>query len=136
MKYAVLSMDVEDWYHLDYFDRSKCDTSRSLLDGLDTYSELIARHDLPSSYFVLGELATQIKSRLIQLADAGHDISSHGWNHVRPLTMSPEAFSSELIKAKSGLEDIIGRPVPGYRAPCFSLDQTRLERIREALQGL
>ena len=36
-KVAVISIDVEDWYHLDYFDRSACDVSQSLLDGLDVY---------------------------------------------------------------------------------------------------
>src|SRR3989442_648447 len=40
---AVLSMDVEDWYHLDYFHRPSCDASCSLLDGLDVYLELLAR---------------------------------------------------------------------------------------------
>ena len=30
MKYAVLSMDIEDWYHLDYFDARKCNTDYSI----------------------------------------------------------------------------------------------------------
>ena len=41
MKKAVLTLDVEDWYHLDYFDRFECNTNNSLLDGLDEYVELL-----------------------------------------------------------------------------------------------
>ena len=59
MKRAVLSLDVEDWYHLDYFDRAECDTTSSLLDGLDAYIELIESLSIPSSFFVLGEIAEQ-----------------------------------------------------------------------------
>ena len=57
MKKAVLTLDVEDWYHLDYFDRAECNTDTSLLDGLDVYVELLESLSLPSSFFVLGEVA-------------------------------------------------------------------------------
>ena len=39
-KYAVLSMDVEDWYQLYYF-LGKADTSYSMLDGFENYVELL-----------------------------------------------------------------------------------------------
>ena len=50
MKKAVLSLDVEDWYHLDYFDRYECDANNSLLDGLDVYVELLESLSLPSIF--------------------------------------------------------------------------------------
>ena len=43
-------MDVEDWYHLDYFDRQECDTTYSLLDGLDVYVRLLNSLSIPSSF--------------------------------------------------------------------------------------
>ena len=52
-------MDVEDWYHLDYFNREECNTKNSLLDGLEEYVQLIESQSLTSSFFVLGELAEQ-----------------------------------------------------------------------------
>jgi polysaccharide deacetylase family protein (PEP-CTERM system associated) len=132
MKYAVLSMDVEDWYHLDYLDRSRCDLSRSLLDGLDVYHEWLEAEGVPSSFFVLGELAAGLQTPLRQLAAGGHDIGSHGWNHVRPMTMTPAAFLADLRRARETLEDVLGVAVPGYRAPCFSLDRVRLDTVWQA----
>jgi polysaccharide deacetylase family protein (PEP-CTERM system associated) len=132
MKYAVLSMDVEDWYHLDYLDRSRCDCSRSLLDGLDVYRELLDAEGAPSSFFVLGELAAALRTELRQLAADGHDIGSHGWNHIRPLTLTPQAFAADLRQARDAIEDALGQSVPGYRAPCFSLDRERLDLVWEA----
>ena len=47
-------MDIEDWYHLDYFDKSKCKRDYSMLDGINRYCELLDEHNIPSSFFVLG----------------------------------------------------------------------------------
>ena len=132
MKVAVLSMDIEDWYHLDYFDGMACDHSQSLLDGVGVYREILAQHDIPSSFFVLGELIEANRSLLSELVADGHDVGVHGWDHVRPFTMTLSEFSSDLQRSKKTLEDAIGSRVQGYRAPCFSLDRKRLDLVREA----
>ena len=132
MKAAVLSMDVEEWYHLDYFRGLECDRGRSLLDGITVYREILARHDIRSSFFVLGELVEQLRGLLADLAAEGHDLGIHGWEHTRPLTMKPAEFSEDLHRSKSTLEDAIGMPAIGYRAPCFSLDRPRLDLVQAA----
>ena len=130
-KYGVLSVDLEDWYHLDYLRDKPCDRAYSMLDGLDEYRRILESHDRPSSFFVVGEIAQSLSTVLRELADAGHDVGGHGWSHVRPLTMGVDGFASEVSRSKMKLEDILGRPVIGYRAPCFSLDRQRLEIVRD-----
>lgn len=127
MKYAVLSMDIEDWYHLDYLPGKACDRTYSMLDGLDAYQQLLEVHRICSSYFVLGEVVQPLKKTLQQISERGHDIGTHGRGHVRPLTMDRGTFESEVRSCKHELEDVLGRPVLGYRAPCFSLDRERLD---------
>ena len=131
MKYAVFSLDIEDWYHLDYFSGKECDRSYSMLDGLDVYREILESYDIPSSYFVLGEIADSLKTNLKELSEQGNDIASHGWGHVRPLTMEVVPFESEIKASKEKLENIIGKQVMGYRAPCFSLDRERLDIVNK-----
>lgn len=126
---VVLSLDIEDWYHLDYFDESACDREHSLLDGIDVYREILDRHDIPSSFFVLGELMHDQRAVIRELAKKGYDIGVHGWTHERPLQFSVEELETDLKRAKDTLEDIIGSPVSGYRAPCFSLDRQRLDIV-------
>lgn len=130
-KTIILSMDVEDWYHLDYFHNHKCDTSYSLMDGLDVYSEMLSRRNLPSSFFVLGNLVESIAHRLQQLASDGHDISSHGSNHIRPMSMSLSDFSAEAEHNFNLLTSLLRVTSVGYRAPCFSLDRERLNIIKD-----
>lgn len=131
MRQAVISLDVEDWYHLDYFDRRDCDTSNSLLDGLDVYVELLDSLSIPSSFFVLGEIAERKPEFFKDLVKAGHDVGSHGWNHIRPLTMGVEEFRADLLRSLSVMKEINGDRDFGYRAPCFSLDRERLDIVKD-----
>jgi polysaccharide deacetylase family protein (PEP-CTERM system associated) len=132
MKIAVLTMDIEDWYHLDYFDSSQCDKDYSLLDGINTYCEILQKHKIPSSFFVLGEIAESISTTLREIAKEKHEISSHGINHVLPITISLSEFYNELDRSKKTLEDIISSSIEGYRAPCFSIDRQRLDLVQKA----
>lgn len=131
MKYAVFSMDIEDWYHLDYFAGKPIDPSKTMIDGLVAYREILANCQIPSSYFVLGELINPLASSLRQLSEEGADIGVHGWSHQRPLLMDPIEFKKDVTRAKKLLEDVIQKPALGYRAPCCSLDRERLAVVRD-----
>ena len=130
MKKAILSMDIEDWYHLDYFDKNECDKKYSMLDGLDVYADILTKNKIKSSFFVLGELSYSIKRTLLKLSNDEHDIGSHGWNHSKPLEMSIPSFTEDIKKSKSELENLLSKKVEGYRAPCFSLDRERLDIVQ------
>ena len=131
-RYAVLSMDVEDWYHLDYFSALATDRSSSMLDGLDVYLSLLERHSIRTTFFVLSELADRLGGTLRAMAAAGHEIASHGVAHKRPLKMTVDEFSADLTQSKAVLEDVVQGSVQGFRAPCFSIDRVRLEEVRKA----
>jgi len=127
VKHVALSMDVEDWYHLDYFEREKCDNHYSMLDGLECYAEFLAEQNICSTFFVLGELVKPLKNVLRDLDAKGQEIGVHGWNHIRPIELSVKAFKDDVKQSKETLENALGKPVFGYRAPCFSLDRARLD---------
>ena len=129
---VILSMDIEDWYHLDYFNSSDCNKNYSLLDGIDIYLQILEKHNVPSSFFVLGEIAKSLSSGLNTIINNKNDIGSHGWDHRRPIMMSNAEFNDSLIKSKQTIENIISTSVEGYRASCFSLDRERLEQVQKA----
>jgi polysaccharide deacetylase family protein (PEP-CTERM system associated) len=128
-KYAVLSMDVEDWYHLYYF-AGKADKGYSMMDGFGNYVELLNRYDIKTTFFVLSELADQYKEEIKYAVSCGHEIACHGKTHTRPLDMDPVQFELEITEAKAKLEDIVGREVIGYRAPCYGIDNERYEIVQ------
>ena len=65
-KYAVISMDVEDWYH-SYFPEMDVDRSESLLDGLDVALDIMDQKNIKGSFFVVGEIADQLADTVISL---------------------------------------------------------------------
>lgn len=130
LKNAILSMDIEDWYHLYYF-MGKADTSFSMLDGFTNYVDLMNKHNAKTTFFVLGELARGIKDELNYAISCGHEIACHGYTHLRPLDMDVKEFKSQLIKAKETIEDVIGKEVTGYRAPCYGIDDERYQIVKE-----
>ena len=131
-RYAVLSMDVEDWYHLDYFLRLRPNRTSSMLDGLKVYRSILEKHSIHTTFFVLSELAEPLGETLRDMAAAGHEIASHGVAHRRPLTMTIDEFADDVRRSKAELENVVQQSVEGFRAPCFSMDRPRLEEVRKA----
>ncbi len=129
-KYAVMSMDIEDWYHLNYF-LGKAPRDFSMLDGFSNYVELLNKHEIKTTFFVLSELADQLREEIKYAVSCGHEIACHGKTHVRPLDMEPSEFKAEIIQAKAELEDLIGKEVIGYRAPCYGIDDERYAIVKE-----
>ena len=132
MKNVVLSMDLEDWYHLDYFDNNLGSKNFSMLDGVEIYCDLLKQHNIKSNFFVVGEIAKKIGPTLQKISKIGHEIGSHGWDHTRPNMLSKKQFVDQIINSKKILEDIIGVSVDGYRAPCFSMDREKLNMVIDA----
>lgn len=128
-KYAVITMDVEDWYHT-YFPEMNVDRSQSLLDGLDVALDIMDQKNIKGSFFVVGEIADKISEKLKEMDKKGHDIACHDWGHLRPVTMTVPEYTRQLKKAKNKLEEILGHEVSGYRAPSFGIDDEHFEAMR------
>jgi polysaccharide deacetylase family protein (PEP-CTERM system associated) len=56
-----------------------------------------------------------------RIAEAGHEIASHGWWHYRVTDLEPDEFREDIRSSKALLEDLTGQPINGYRAPSFSI---------------
>ncbi len=131
-KFAVLSMDIEDWYHLDYFSGKEVNKSRSMLDGLTNYIDMLNRYQIKTTFFTLSELAEAAKEQILYAADSGHEIACHGKSHVRPVMLSIDKFTNDIKEAKEVLSNLVGKEVVGYRAPCYSIDRTRYDIVMKA----
>jgi polysaccharide deacetylase family protein (PEP-CTERM system associated) len=51
----------------------------------------------------------------------GHEIASHSWDHRRVHRHSRASFREDVRTSKDALEQLIGEPVRGFRAPTFSV---------------
>jgi polysaccharide deacetylase family protein (PEP-CTERM system associated) len=82
---------------------------------------LLADADSTATFFTLGWIAERYPALVRRIADAGHELASHGFAHQRASAQPQSEFLADIRLAKAILEDISGRDVCGYRAPSFSV---------------
>ena len=128
-KTAVLTMDVEDWYHLEYFKNHKCDKNQTCIDGLDIFIDILNKHHVRGSFFLVASLIELIKNEIKNLFENGHDIGYHSWNHDRSVTLKNKDFEDDLQKGIKSLNSVTKTKSFGFRAPCFSLDSNKLNLL-------
>jgi len=122
----IFSVDVEEYFHAHALasvaPQTRWDTLPSRVEhGVELLLDLLARHQAVGTFFVLGWVADRHRGVVRRIADAGHEIASHGWWHRRVSSLSPEQFRVELRDSKRILEDQSGQAVRGHRAPSFSI---------------
>ena len=121
-----LSFDVEEHFQVSAFwseaRRQQWDKYDSRVENnTKRLVELLAQHGTKATFFVLGWVAERHPDLVKLLVEQGHEIASHGYGHELVTTQSPEQFRHDVRKAKNILENLIGSPVIGYRAPSFSI---------------
>ncbi|WP_235905638.1 XrtA system polysaccharide deacetylase [Tautonia marina] len=79
------------------------------------------RQEIRATFFILGTIARSKPDLVRAIHRAGHEVASHGWNHQRLHSMTPETFQDDLRMSLDALQDVTGEPVLGYRAPTFSV---------------
>ena len=124
----ALSVDVEDWFHVGAFEGtiSRADwaaLTHRVERNTDAVLSLFADTGVSATFFTLGWVAEHYPALMRRIADAGHEVASHGYDHARVFTLTPEGFRADLRRARALLQDASGQAVIGYRAPSFSIDQ-------------
>ncbi len=122
----ALSIDVEDYFQVSAFEnhirRSDWDVLPCRVErNVERILELLDAAGVHATFFVLGWVAERYSALIHRIAEAGHEVASHGFDHARVGAQSPAQFQADIALAKAVLEDISGRPVLGYRAPSFSV---------------
>ena len=139
-KTILLTIDVEDWFQVEnlrpWFPPSTWPhqplrvvrNTRRLLDLFDQF----APKTIQATFFILGWLAQRVPGLVREIHDRGHEVASHGFNHVMCNELTPKDLDADLVRSKRVLEDLIGAPVSGYRAPNFSISDCALQAVQAA----
>ena len=127
----ALTVDVEDYFQVSAlaplirradWDRIPCRVEQNVDRILDLFAEARAR----ATFFALGWIAERYPGLVRRIVEAGHELASHGYGHLRIHEQTPSEFSQDIRRAKSLLEDLAAAEVKGYRAPSFSIGRNTL----------
>jgi len=122
----ALTFDVEEYFHAEAFAGVLGPEEWPTLESRVTRSterllDILDRERVRATFFVLGWVAERHPGLVREIASLGHEIACHGYGHRMIQHLSRPDFERDVTRAKQALEDAIGRPVLGYRAPTFSI---------------
>lgn len=130
----AMTVDVEDYFHVSAFakvikpqdwERWPTTVERNTQRLLDLFDEA----QIKATFFVLGWVAERHTNLIREIAARGHEIASHGYSHQLVYKQTPDEFHSETARSKQLLEDLVQRPVVGYRAASYSITRQSLWAI-------
>lgn len=122
----ALTIDVEDYFQVSAFEtivpRAAWNRYDSRVErATQRLLDLLERRDVRATFFVLGWIADRMPALVRRIADAGHEVGSHSYDHRLVYELTPDEFLTDLRQAGRAIEDATGLPVRAYRAPSFSL---------------
>ncbi len=122
----ALTVDVEDYFQVlamaPYVPREQWGQWALRIEtNLERLLALCEEAGVRATFFTLGWVAERCPQAVRRIAEAGHELASHGYGHERVGAIGPAAFREDVRRAKGLLEDTAGVEVLGYRAPGFSM---------------
>jgi len=122
----ALTIDVEDYFQVSAFaehiPRKEWDSLPCRVEqNVDRVLGLLAENNVTATFFTLGWVAERYPSLVRRIAQAGHELASHGFAHHRATEQQQGEFLADIRLAKAVIEDVVGQDVVGYRAPSFSV---------------
>lgn len=124
---CVLSFDVEEHHRIEAAAGLRCSKSRvaeyrSRMElSTRRLLEQLANAEVRATFFIVGDIARSAPALIRDIHAAGHEVGSHSWNHTRVDRFNAAAFLDDARQSKDALEQVIGAPVHGFRAPTFSI---------------
>jgi len=124
----ALSVDVEDWYQafavVDYRQWGKY--PRRIVSNISRILKILREFNARATFFVLGHVAEEFPDLVLEIAQDGHEIATHGYSHRRVYDMGRDEFRIEVGRSIEVLEGVTGQKMLGYRAPWFSITNRSL----------
>ncbi|MDT8425667.1 MAG: DUF3473 domain-containing protein [Methyloprofundus sp.] len=127
----AMTVDVEDYFQVSAFEayikKSQWDTlEHRVQSNTQHILDIFAQHNVKATFFTLGWVAERYPELVKRIVNEGHELASHGYEHIRVTEQTPEQFRMDVRKTKKLLEGIGGVEIKGYRAASYSISRDNL----------
>lgn len=79
--------------------------------------DILSGFDVRATFFLVGKFAVGESALVRRIAEAGHVVGNHTWNHPNLALSSTKRIGEELSRTRDVLEQITGRAVRYFRPP-------------------
>lgn len=94
--------------------------------------QLFNSMDIRATFFVSGCIIEKYKSLIIELKNNGHEIASHGYDHINYSNLKAHELQFQFEKSKDVIENIIDQKVYGLRVPSFQMNKGAFKLMKKA----
>ena len=124
----ALTVDLEDYFQVSAFANSINqkewdDLPLRVENNTHKLLDLFDQYEFKATFFILGWVAERKKTLVNEIANRGHEVACHGYSHQLVYNQSIDVFREETMRAKNILEELVQRPVRGYRAASYSITE-------------
>ncbi|WP_304455187.1 polysaccharide deacetylase family protein [Nocardiopsis sp. YSL2] len=116
--------------------RLKC-VALTFDDGPGAYTDelldVLADHDAQATFYVLGSKVAGNTDTLRRMAEEGHEIGNHSWDHDDLATLSARDVEKDMARTNEAIREATGIEPATMRPPYGSLDGTARSAIDQAL---
>ena len=118
----LLGIDFEDWYHPQLVEPFVPENKKIpvMYQGLDKIIELLRKHDVKATFFVVGELLKSNPEILDKILDSEHEIGFHTMKHDR---LDSPNFKEKFQDEIKEFGKLTSKKSIGFRAPTFSINK-------------
>ena len=112
MERAFLTVDLEEWYHLDYLKGYPCrETGVRVVPQIYDFLDMLDDEGVKVTFFCVAEIAAENAGLLREILRRGHAVGLHGLDHGLLTDLDLDAFIDETRRARRMVESAAGRKV-------------------------
>ena len=92
--------------------------------------DALAGPGVRGTFFLVGDRATRAPATVRAIADAGHEIASHGWSHRSLWLCGPRRTAEEIDRAQDALAALTGAAPRFFRPPWGMVNAAMFPMLR------
>jgi peptidoglycan/xylan/chitin deacetylase (PgdA/CDA1 family) len=99
----------------------------------DELLDVLDEHDAKATFYVLGSNIDNFEDTVERMAEDGHEVGNHTWDHDDLATLSADQIKDDLERTDRAIADVTGEKPATMRPPYGSLSDTAREAIHHPI---
>lgn len=105
-------------------------------DGPDTHFtkqilEILKKEQVPATFFVTGNNVKAHPEMLQRIAEEGHSIGNHSWNHPQLNKMKAASVNQQISTTNDAIQKVTGKKPTLFRPPYGAFNQMVLGEVKK-----
>ena len=112
----ILTFEIEDKFNNDDPGQNDLIKKSRVIPNLIHLLDHLDQEKARATFFMLGTVARKFPEVAALIDSRGHEVASHGITHLPLKGMPLEKIEFELLKSKEELQEVIKKPVRGFKS--------------------